>query len=211
MLSQHRLVRKGLRAILERQPDVEVVGDVGNEGLALLRSRELKPDVIVADLLPPRSGSDLTSTIRRLRGADPPPRILALTNHQDQEEILDLFEAGVSGLLPRETTISEFLTIDAVRMGETYFGASDSQQLTYPSARRVQRKGRKKFLDGLTARQQQVLKLIAEGYTTREMAQVLSVSPKTIESHRGHLMHKLGLHDRVDVAKFAIRQGVLRL
>jgi len=209
LADDHAIVRDGLRALLQTSGDIEVVG-LAADGLETVRLvGELKPDVVVLDIaMPHLNGVEAT---RRIQKAVPEARILILSQHGDGSHVLEALWAGASGyLLKRDAGADLAESIRAVRQ----WGAA-----LHPQAARVLLDA---YLQGecaqqgdsydcLTDREREVLILVAEGYTNQQMAEMLCVSPKTVDGHRTSLMAKLDLHDRTEVVKYALRRKLIDL
>jgi DNA-binding NarL/FixJ family response regulator len=209
LADDHAVVRDGLRALLEESEDIEVVG-LCADGLETVRqARQLQPDVVVMDVAMPRlNGIEAT---RRVLGTDPETRVLILTQHEDATYMLDAMWAGASGyLLKRDAGAELAQTIRAL----CEWGAA-----LHPLAARVLldaylRCECAKRIDNyehLTDREREVLILVAEGCTNQQIADMLHVSPKTVDGHRTSLMAKLDLHDRTEVVKYALKRQLIEL
>jgi two-component system, NarL family, response regulator NreC len=207
IVDDHAIVRDGINALLDLAGDISVAGEAANGSEALLQARKLRPDVVVMDIsMPVLGGIEAT---RRLRRELPQIKVLALTQHDDKEHVISAIEAGAFGFISKTAASAELLTgIRAVHRGDSYisplvarFLIEDYQHGDVPR--------RHDTLEQLTDRERDVLKLIAEGYTGREIAEILIVSPKTVEGHRTRITAKLGLRSRVEIVKFALRRGII--
>lgn len=209
LADDHAIIREGLRAILLETGDIEVVGQAA-EGLEAIRlAQELKPDVVVMDIAMPRlNGLEAT---RRILKACPEVRVLVLSQYERKDYVLEAIAAGAAGyLLKRDAGAELAEAIRAVRR----WGA-----VLHPLAARVlidahlQCKCQKKAdsFEGLTDREREILILVAEGCTNQQIAEMLHVSPKTVDAHRTSLMSKLDLHDRTEVVKYALRRQLIDL
>ncbi|MDW8308037.1 MAG: response regulator transcription factor [Verrucomicrobiales bacterium] len=196
----HALVREGLRALLDAQPDLEVVGEAQDGVSAVTQSLHLKPDVVVMDLaMPGRSG---IKAIEDLRQASPATRVVVLTMHDDEAYVRLARLAGAQGFVLKRSLATELIrAIRAVHAGQTHF-----PEVELPAPR--QRGGSPAEL--LTEREREVLRLIAHGHTTAAIAARLHISEKTVETHRAHIAEKLGLRTRADLVHFAIEHGLLK-
>lgn len=209
LADDHAIVRDGLRALLDDAGDIEVVGHAADGREAVDLARDLKPDVVVMDLAMPRlNGIEAT---RRILKVHPDARILILSQHQEQDNILDAMWAGAAGyMLKRDAGADLAEGIRALHR----WGA-----VLHPLAARVLIDGylscdcakRVDSYEHLTDREREVLILVAEGYTNQQMADMLHVSPKTVDGHRTSLMSKLDLHDRTEVVKYALRRQLIEL
>lgn len=197
----HALVRSALRALLETQPDFEVVGEAGDGVATLERCHTLKPDVVIMDLaMPGRGGISATEDLRR---ECPAIRVVALTMHDDPTYVRMARLAGAAGFMLKGGLAAELTrAIRVVHAGGTCFPPTAS-----PSP--VQARGAAPF-DLLTDREREVLGLIAFGHTTAAIAGKLHISEKTVETHRAHIGEKLGLRSRADLVRFALEHGLLK-
>ncbi len=207
IVDDHTLVRDGIRALLSLVADVEVVGEAANGREALDKVREIAPDVVLMDLSMPIMGG-LEAT-RRIRKEVPKVRVLALTQYDDSEYVIPIIEAGACGFVTKMAAFSELASaIQAAYKGDSFLSPSAAASLVEQYQQKV---GEKDQYDQLTARERDVLKLVAEGHTAREIAEMLVVSPKTVEWYRHSLMSKLNIHNKTDLIKFAIRKRVISL
>lgn len=212
LADDHAIVRAGLRMILAAEPDMTIVGEVADGDNALRMTEETHPDVVVMDIsMPGMSGLD---GVRRVKESVPDTQVVVLTMHEDQRYFFQALEAGASGYVIKGAAPIELLTaIRAVRKGEAYFCPSLAKQMLNDYLRRADTGGEKEkdALGKLSDREKEVLKYIAEGKTGREIAAILYLSPNTVERHRANIMDKLGLHNRAELIKFAIRKGLVTL
>lgn len=209
IVDDHTLVREGIRALLSLIADVEVVGEATNGKETLNRVRELAPDIVLMDLAMPIMGG-LEAT-RRLRREFPQTRVLALTQYDDSEYVVPLIEAGARGFVTKMAAFSELAAaIQAVYHGGSYLSPSAASALVN-EYQKTPVEGEKDPYHLLTDREREVLKLVVEGYTTREIADMLVVSPKTVEGYRASLMSKINARNKTDLIKFAIRKGIITL
>lgn len=207
LVDDHAVVRMGLRMLLEDEPDFEIVGEADRVMEALRRIPEARPDVILMDIgLPDLSGIEATREIKRLR---PEIAVVALTIHEDEEYFFQMLDAGASGYVPKRAAPEELLTaIRSAAVGEVYLYPSLAKLLVKDYLGQQQPKT-KAALEELTAREQEVLALLAEGASNNEIADKLMISPKTVSRHRENIMEKLNLHSRSDLVKYAIRKGII--
>lgn len=202
----HTMVRESLVSVLQAQDDVEVVAQASDGFEAVEKAHATHPDVVVADLSMPRlSGLEV---VRRLREAMPSTRVLVLTMHQEDEYVLQAVRAGAAGYLVKDSAAAEL--VDAVRSlhaGRDYFGPQASRAL----AQQVQNpeRGGADPYGQLTAREREVFHLIAEGFTTKEVARRLDISVKTAENHRGRVLAKLDVRNTAELVRYALRKGLL--
>ncbi len=208
LVDDHEVVRSGLRMLLEGETDMQIVGEAASAQEALQRVLELGPDVVLMDIgLPDLSGIEAARRIKRER---PETAIVALTIHEDEEYFFKMLEAGALGYVPKRAAPEELLT--AIRL------AAEGQVYLYPSLAKLlvndflsgsERGGGQEHLDGLTDREQEVLAHLADGATNAEIGETLGISPKTVARHRENIMHKLNLHSRTELVKYAIRKGII--
>jgi len=207
LVDDHTMFREGVRTLLSQHDDIEVVGEAGGGREAVEQAVRLEPDIVLMDLaLPDMGGLEATIEILRLR---PRIRVLVLTQYETEAYALPILKAGAAGYIVKKETASELAAaIRAIHRGDSF--------LCPPVARAVlegylrAREATDPY-DALSDRERQVLQMVAEGRTNREIADLLCVSIKTVMGHRASLMEKLGLHDRTDVVKYALRRGLIRL
>ncbi len=207
LADDHTLVRAGFRALLQSLDGVSIVAEAedGREAVALTQSE--RPDVVLMDIAMPRLNG-LEATAQILENT-PEVRVIILSMHPNEEYVLRALRLGAAGYLLKDADISELkLAIRSVTRGETYLSPPISKQVAN-YVRRVDENVT--ALDRLTPRQREVLQLIAEGFTNREIAQQLGISVKTVESHRAHLMDRLDIHDIAGLVRYAIRTGLVHL
>lgn len=206
LVDDHGLVRAGLRALLNGLADVEVVGEAGDGQEALLKVQTADPHVVLMDITMPRlNGFEATARITKQY---PHVGVIILSMHANEEYVRESFRAGARGyLLKGADPLELHIALNAVSRGETYLTPTVSSQVVTSFV-----SGRKpcgSALDQLTSRQREVLQLIAEGQSTKDIAQTLSLSVKTVETHRADIMERLGIHDVPGLVKFAIRSGLI--
>lgn len=203
LADDHALVRHGFRMILAAQPDMEIAGEAGNGREAVELAEKLKPDVVVMDVtMPELNGIEAT---RRLIEISPRTRVLALSMHKDAVYVREILRAGARGYLLKDSADSDLLAaVRAVAKGEGYLSPAVSDAVLSDYRRHVTDP-----LDLLTTREREVLQLIAEGKTNKEIATSLNLSVYTVEAHRGRLMEKLNLHSTGELVRFAVRSGLI--
>jgi len=208
-VDDHQVVRSGLRMLLAGESDVEIVGEAGTAKEALDAVGQLTPDIVLMDIgLPDMSGIQATREIKRLY---PEVAVVALTIHEDEEYFFKMLEAGASGYVPKRAAPEELLTaIRAAAKGEVYLYPSLAKLLVKDFLAQDRGSGEAARLDGLTDREQEVLRYLADGATNDEIAAVLVISPKTVARHRENIMRKLNLHSRADLVRYAIRKGIIK-
>lgn len=208
LADDHVVLRAGLRMLVGSQPDLEVVGEASDGAEALRLCEELRPEVAVMDIaMPGMNGLEATRQIRKRQTGT---RVLALSMHASEEYLFQLLQAGGSGYVLKKAADVELL--DAIRMvarGEIYLYPEVTKYLVRDYLQRLHEGDTNVALDTLTDREREVLRLVAEGYTTQEIAQQLVLSPKTVETHRAHIMDKLGLRSRSELVHYALRKGIL--
>jgi two-component system response regulator NreC len=208
LVDDHQVVRSGLRMLLGGSSDVEILGEAGTAAEAIAAVAAHQPGVVLMDIgLPDMSGIEATREIKRLY---PDVAVVALTIHEDEEYFFKMIEAGAGGYVPKRAAPEELLTaIRSAAKGEVYI---------YPSLAKLLVKGylaqehssELPALDGLTEREQEVLRPLAEGMSNEEIAAQLVISPKTVARHRENIMQKLELHSRAELVRYAIRKGIIK-
>jgi DNA-binding NarL/FixJ family response regulator len=210
LVDDHMMLREGLRAILEAQPDLDVVGDAP-DGLEAIRLIDrVAPHVVVMDIaMPGMNGLEAT---RRIKKAHPDCRVLILTQYEDREYILSVMKAGAVGYVLKRSAGAELASaIRSVWAGEPALDPKAARAVVDAFVACASPAGESAECGPLTDREREVLILVAEGYSNQQIACTLHISPKTIEVHRGNIMTKLGLHNRTDLVKYAIRKGLVQL
>lgn len=207
----HTIVRDGLRALVEAQPGLEVAGEASNADEAWLRACELAPDVLLLDLSMP--GASGTEAAERIAADCPGVKIIALTMHEERGYVSRLLRAGAAGYVLKRTASAELVRpIRTVASGGTYIDPSLAGALLGAHVQRAQRGDVAKRPDGfgeLTVRETEVLRLVARGYSNKEIAAALEISVKTVETHKTNGMTKLGLKSRAALVRFAVDEGWL--
>jgi DNA-binding NarL/FixJ family response regulator len=206
VVDDHTVVRDGICALLALTGDIEVVGEAANGSEALKMVKELKPDVVLMDIsMPIMDGLEATRRICK----EFPAKVLILTQHDDKEYVFPVIQAGASGFISKVAASSELASgIRSVYQGDSYLSPSIAKFIIEDYRRGDGRVIHDPY-EQLTDRERDVLKLVAEGYTTQEIADILVVSPKTIEGHRTNLMAKLGIRNRIELVKYAVRKGII--
>ena len=204
----HAIVRDGVCALLALTDDIEAVGEAtdGREALEMVAS--LSPDVALMDIVMPLM--DGLEATRRLRKEFPETKVIVLTQYEDRDYVIPAIEAGASGFISKAAASSELTSaIRSVYRGDSFLSPSIARLLV-DDYRQLASVGRSNdTTDQLTDREREVLKLLAEGHSTREIAQILVVSPKTVDRHKTNLMAKLDIHNRLDLFKYALRKGII--
>jgi len=210
IVDDHTILRDGISALLALAADIEVIGEAENGREAIDRARQLAPDVVLMDIaMPAMDGLEAT---RRIHKEFPQMKVLTLTQYDDREHLLSLLEAGAEGFISKTAASSNLASaIRSVYQGDSFLSPSVAKLLLkhYRQGARAG-KGQDPY-DQLTDREREVLKLLAEGHTSREIADTLVISPKTVEGHRTNLMAKLDIHNRTDLVKYALRKGIITI
>ena len=210
LADDHAVVRSGLRMLLQAQPDIEIVGEAETGTQALAQVRTLKPDIILMDIqMPDMNGIEAT---RQIKEAFAETAVLALTMHEDDQYFFEMLQAGASGYVPKRAAPDELVrAIRTVSRGEVFLHPSLATRLVQSYLGGDVGNDSANLTGNLTPREQEVLVLIAEGMTNPEIAERLVISVKTVDRHRENIMRKLNLHNRIDLVKYAIRQGLIDL
>lgn len=209
LVDDHQVVRTGLRMLLDNEEDVQIVGEAGTAREAMEAVDKIKPDVILMDIgLPDMSGIEATQKIKH---AHPNMAVVALTIHEDEEYFFRMLDAGASGYVPKRAAPEELLTaIRSAAKGEVYLYPSMAKLLVKDYLAQEHSLDGASSLDGLTDREQEILKYLVEGENNEDIAGTLVISPKTVARHRENIMRKLNLHTRADLVRYAIRKGIIK-
>lgn len=207
LADDHKVVRQGLRALLEAESDFRVVGETGDGLEAVQLVERLKPDVLVLDLMMPGlSGLEVTRQVGRL---SPQTRVVVLSMHASQAYVLEALRNGAAGYVLKESSTEDLVrALREVTAGRRYLSAPLSERAIEAYVELSQEATLDPY-ETLTNREREVLHLVAEGHTNVEIAARLSISPRTAETHRANLMRKLDLHTQTDVIRFALRRGII--
>ncbi|MGD0918642.1 MAG: response regulator transcription factor [Thermodesulfobacteriota bacterium] len=208
VVDDHTIVRDGICALLRLAGDIEVVGEAANGREALEMVRKSMPDVMLIDIaMPNMNGLEAT---RRIRKEFSGVKILVLTQYDDKEDVLGAIEAGASGFLSKTAASSELVSgIRSVYRGDSFLSPCAAKFLVEDYQLEGSIRKEQDPYKQLSDREREILKLLAEGYTTREIADMLAISVKTVEGHKTNLMSKLGIHNRTDLVKYALRKGII--
>lgn len=206
----HAIVRAGVRMLLESQPDIQVIGEAENGRQALDLVAQLNPDLVLMDVaMPEMNGLEAT---QRIKEAFPGVQVLVLTMHEDERYFFQILQAGASGYVVKGASPADLLSaVRAVALGQAYLYPSVAKQLLDDYLKRVDSGEEKDSYDGLSGREREVLRLIAEGRTSRTIAEELVLSVNTVERHRANIMGKLNLHGRSELIRYAIRKGLINI
>jgi two-component system response regulator NreC len=210
LAEDHTIVRKGLRSLLDAEATMTVVGEAENGRQAIDQVEHLLPDVVVMDIaMPGLNGLEAT---RQIKKRFPDVQVLVLTVHTGEEYILQILRAGASGYLVKQAAPTDLVqAIQAAHRGDVFLSPSISRKVIEEYVQQASAAAELDSYETLTDREREVLQLIAEGSSTRQIAEQLHISVKTVETHRAHLMDKLELHSTAELTQYAIRKGVISL
>lgn len=209
LVDDHKIVREGLKNLLHNKPDFAVVGEAVNGRDAIGKNIDLKPDIVLMDVtMPDLNGMEAT---RRIKKDSPETRVIALSMHTDKQFIIGMFKAGASGYLLKDCAVDEL--VDAIRLvnGNHIYISKQISGIVIGELLELSRASETETDGNLSDREIEVLQLIAEGKTTRDVAEILIISIKTVESHRQNIMNKLKLFTLPELTKYAIRMGFTTL
>ena len=210
VVDDHTIVRDGIIALLSLAGDIDVVGEATNGNEALKMVSELHPDVVLMDIAMPIMGG-LEAT-RRISKEFPKTKVLVVTQHDDKEYVFPVLESGASGLISKAGASSELASgIRSVYRGDSFLSPSVARLLVENFQSTAGERNKQDPYNRLTGREREILKLLAEGYSTQEIAEMLVITPKTVEGHKTNLMSKLGIHNRIDLVKYALRKGIISI
>jgi DNA-binding NarL/FixJ family response regulator len=206
----HKIFRQGIKKLLDEESDMSIVGEAADGREAVQKATELKPDVILMDIaMANLNGLEATKKIKKVL---PSARVIMLTMHKNEEYILQSFQAGASGYILKEGAVEELVSaIRSIYQDKSFLSPTISKTLIDAYLRKMETGKTETPFDLLTDREREVLQLIAEGYTNREVAKALFISVKTVEAHRAHIMQKLNIHDIAKLVKYAIQKGLVDL
>jgi two-component system response regulator NreC len=206
----HKIFRQGITKLLEQEPDLQVVGEAADGREAVKKATELKPDLVLMDIaMANLNGLEATKQIKKVL---PETKIIMVTMHKNEEYILQSFQAGASGFILKEGAVEELVNaIRSIYQDKSFLSPTISKTLIDAYLRKMETGKTETPFDLLTDREREVLQLIAEGYTNREVAKALFISVKTVEAHRAHIMQKLNIHDVAKLVKYAIQKGLVDL
>lgn len=209
LVDDHTIVRQGIRALLESVPDIQIIGEADNGKTAVEMAEKLKPDIMLVDIsLPLLNGLEVT---RRVRKKVPGCKVLVLTMHENEMYVSQILRTGASGYLVKKTAVSELImAIRSVHQGKAYFSPSISKIVLNDYLRKESR-GDAPPTELLSNREREILQLLAEGYSNKEIAVILNLSVKTVSNHRNRIMQKLDIHDITSLVKYALKQGFIEI
>jgi DNA-binding NarL/FixJ family response regulator len=204
----HTIIRSGLRMLLEREAGFEVVGEASDGRQAVEMAESLKPDVIMLDIgMPNLNGIEAT---RQIVQKLPRTRVVVLSMHSDESYVLKALKSGARGYLLKDSAESDILNaIRAVSEGKAYFSPEISKMLVDDYMRQMQQRGVEDSYELLTAREREILQLLAEGKSNKDISSALNLSPYTVETHRSNILQKLNLHSLPELILYAVRKGVI--
>jgi two-component system, NarL family, response regulator NreC len=203
----HKIFREGLRVLLQNEPDIEVLGEADNGRTIVKIAKQLRPDLVIMDVtMPGLNGIEAT---RLIRAAEMDIKVLALSMHSDKRFILQMLQAGASGYLLKDCAFEELtLAIDALNNNHIYLSPGVNDVVIDDYIQQSVSTKVSATTDKITPREREVLQLVAEGNSTLEIAKLLNISGKTVDTHRRQIMHKLDLHSIAELTKYAVREGI---
>ncbi len=208
LADDHGIVRRGLKSLLETEPGVTVVAEAADGQEALRLCAEHRPDIVVLDIgMPLLNGIEVAARVQKL---DPPPRVIILSMHADESYIIRALAAGARAYLIKNATDEDLLpAIRAIAAGKPFFSPAVTAVLVEDYVRQLQARGLTDSYHLLTDREKEVLQLLAEGRSNKEVATLLDLGLSTVETHRANLMQKLNLHNVAEIVLYAVRKGII--
>lgn len=209
LADDHTIIRSGLRLLLEQQPDFKVVAEASDGRQAVQLVSKHHPNVVILDIgMPELNGIEAT---RQIVAQDPHPDVVILSMHSDESYVLRALKAGARAYILKNAAEADLIrAVQAVSEGKSFFSPVISKMLLEDYVRQVREKEVEDSYDLLTPREREILQLIAEGKTNKEMATILGLSPHTIETHRGNILEKLNLHSVPELILYAVRKGIIQ-
>jgi DNA-binding NarL/FixJ family response regulator len=210
IVDDHTIVRDGISSLLALAGDIEVSGEAANGREGLEKVGKLLPDVVLMDISMPIMGG--LEAIHRIHKEFPEVKILVLTQYDDKEHVFPAIQAGANGFISKMSASSELTSgVRAVAAGESYLSPAIAKLFVEDYQRVPPVEDKNDPYKELTDREREMLKLVVEGYKTRQIAEMLSITPKTVEAHKTSLMKKLGIHSNLELVKYALRRGIISL
>jgi DNA-binding NarL/FixJ family response regulator len=209
LADDHRILREGLRSLLAQQPDVTVVGEASDGDSVVALARQLQPDLVIMDVVMP--GTDGIAATRQIRAECPETKVIALSMHSDRRFVSEMVRAGAQGYLVKDSAFEELnLAVRTVMSNRPYLSAVITGTLVEDFVRQTSATDRSPVspLHMLTGREQEVLRMLADGKRVKEVAHLLNISAKTVESHRQNIMDKLEIHSTIELTRYALREGL---
>jgi DNA-binding NarL/FixJ family response regulator len=208
LADDHRVMRSGLKLLLEREPDLRVVGEASDGRETVAMAEQENPDVVVMDIaMPALNGIEAT---RQIVGRNPDTAVAILSMHSDESYVIRSLKAGAKAYLLKDSAEADLIAaIRAITDGKSFFSPAISRLLKEEYVRELQDRGVEDTYDLLTTREREILQLIAEGRTNKEIANLLNLSLYTVETHRTHILQKLNLHSVPELILYAVRKGII--
>lgn len=208
LCDDHRILREGIKSLLEKAPDIHVVAEASDGSEAVAKVQQIVPDIVLMDItMPGMNGLEAT---RQIKALNPSVKVLILTMHESNQYIAQFLRSGASGYVLKDTAASELVgAIRAVNNGDAFLYPSIARKLLEEYFQKVHTGEEAESFDGLTQREREILKMIAEGQSNKQIADTLSLSVRTVQAHRANLMAKLHMHDRTELVRYAIRKGLI--
>jgi len=208
LADDHRILREGLRSLLAQQADITVVGEASDGETAVALARELRPDIVIMDVVMPGLGG--VEATRQIRSGLRDTKVIGLSMHSDRRFVSEMLRAGALGYLVKDSAFEELnQAVRAVMEGRPYLSAVITGSLVEDFVRQATTQERQTMpLHMLTSREQEVLRMLADGKRVKEIAHSLNISVKTVESHRQNIMDKLEIHSTIELARYALREGL---
>ena len=208
LADDHIIMRTGLRALLERQSNLDVVGETENGRETVALAASLRPDVVVMDVgMPVLNGIEAAKTIV---SQHPTTAVVILSMHSDESYVMRALKAGARAYLLKDSAAADLISaIEAVSQNKSFFSPKVSRILAEDYVRVLKQKGAVDTYDLLTGREREILQLLAEGKANKEVATALNISPYTVETHRSHILQKLNLHNSAELVLYAVRKGII--
>lgn len=208
LADDHAIVRRGLRSLLETEPGLDVVAEAGDGLEAIKLAEEHEPDIAILDIgMPKLNGIEVAARLQKLRR---PPQVIILSMHADESYIIRALSAGARAYLLKDATDEDLIpAVRTVASGKPFFSPAVAGVLVDDYVRQLQTRGLTDSYHLLTDREKEVLQLLAEGRSNKEVAQILNLGLSTVETHRSNLMQKLNLHNTAEIVLYAVRKGII--